>query len=296
MKNKKKTSGFTLIELLVVVSIIALLLGILMPALTKAKIQAQSIICGTNLKNYGSALYAYSMDNKDKAPFMVSWLYSQKTIQAGVDSGNVPKACRWHDDTDRPDGSLWPYLADKNVHLCPTFKTFAIRSGLDGCPNKSAHSRRTRFAVNYSYSMNWHLGFDWTMLETAKNEGMFGREISMKLSKVKRAKECLAFSEENLWAISAADWESVTGQRGKKYSSNYLNDNALWTFAIKNRPAEATDNVATYHKTPYSRRNAGNASVVFVDGHVESIQGRPGREAYETYGIPYIGHDSINIW
>ena len=50
-----RKSGFTLIELLVVISIIALLLSILMPALTKVKAQARAVVCKSNLKQLAVA-------------------------------------------------------------------------------------------------------------------------------------------------------------------------------------------------------------------------------------------------
>ena len=61
-------SGFTLIELLVVISIIALLVGILLPALGAARGSAQAIVCGGNLRSVGQAVTAYSTDNKDLLP------------------------------------------------------------------------------------------------------------------------------------------------------------------------------------------------------------------------------------
>ncbi|HOK65329.1 MAG TPA: prepilin-type N-terminal cleavage/methylation domain-containing protein [Anaerohalosphaeraceae bacterium] len=57
---RKATKGFTLIELLVVISIIALLMGIIVPALSRVKLSAQTLICSTNLKNYGTALQGYA--------------------------------------------------------------------------------------------------------------------------------------------------------------------------------------------------------------------------------------------
>ncbi|ARN57990.1 type II secretion system protein [Sedimentisphaera salicampi] len=65
-------SGFTLIELLVVISIIALLMAILMPALGKAREQAQRVVCKSNIKQVGTAMNLYSMDNEDKFASM-SW-------------------------------------------------------------------------------------------------------------------------------------------------------------------------------------------------------------------------------
>jgi prepilin-type N-terminal cleavage/methylation domain-containing protein len=61
-----KKKGFTLIELLVVISIIAMLLAILMPALSKVKKIAARVVCGTNLKGLGTAQAVYAHDYNDQ--------------------------------------------------------------------------------------------------------------------------------------------------------------------------------------------------------------------------------------
>ena len=68
MSYKKCTKGFTLIELLVVIAIIALLLAILMPALSRAKKQAQATRCLANLKQIGVAMHLYANDYDYKLP------------------------------------------------------------------------------------------------------------------------------------------------------------------------------------------------------------------------------------
>ena len=66
MSRRKR--AFTLIELLVVISIIAVLMSILMPALGKVKEQARKVICGSNQRSCVQPMYIYANDNNSKMP------------------------------------------------------------------------------------------------------------------------------------------------------------------------------------------------------------------------------------
>ncbi len=102
--------GFTLIELLVVISIIAVLMSIMMPALKKAREQARTVVCQTNLKSQSLASNLYSLDNNDA--MVVYQRFVSRTdqyiwandISPYIDSPSGAKGAQgdsWYGNTDK---------------------------------------------------------------------------------------------------------------------------------------------------------------------------------------------------
>ncbi|MEN6385366.1 MAG: type II secretion system protein [Phycisphaerales bacterium] len=153
MKNK----GFTLVELLVVISIIAILLAVLMPALNKAKEGARTLMCQNNLKQLSAAWYSYAVANdnllvcsltyKDEDQEIpkkyeyskYSWVWyptDPKTGKTLPETSSRPATLEErHEGIKR--GKLWSYAPDVDSYHCPSdnsghFRSYSIPDTMNG--------------------------------------------------------------------------------------------------------------------------------------------------------------------
>lgn len=119
--------GFTLIELLIVISIIALLLSIIVPTLSKAKQQANLILCANNQKQLLTGVMLYSADHQQFPPSIQGHNYGGTVSDPDHYFWTVPMRLNYHTLNVLPIGLeggkminvMGAYISDARLYSCP---------------------------------------------------------------------------------------------------------------------------------------------------------------------------------
>jgi prepilin-type N-terminal cleavage/methylation domain-containing protein len=180
----RSAGGFTLVELLVVIAIIAIMIGILMPSLSRAQQEAQSAVCLSNLRQVGVATLSYADDNN-------GWLFP---TDMGWDPQHV-----YYDTTQGIEiYNVWTTKVftswNPPVMLCPS----------DDQPDG-----------DHSYVMNEHLGYWNVKYSTGLPYGISPAQVVLAGEKVSTVYD---------YYMEYGDFDRVVDQyrHGTKIGSNYL--------------------------------------------------------------------------
>ena len=150
--GRRRGAGFTLIELLVVVAIIALLISILLPSLSKARAQARTALCASRLSQLTKAMLIYADDFEESPPFLALGFGDMDDIDGKDHGGTMPHDERWYweretwcvpnldticynedwttlDPIPSPrHGSLYGYTRFETMYRCPEFERMPVGS------------------------------------------------------------------------------------------------------------------------------------------------------------------------
>ena len=260
MSTKQIKKGFTLIELLVVISIIALLISILMPALNTARQQAMGAVCQGNQKSLALAWTMYAGENDSR---LVG-----NTVDVWRDGRPGPQ---WIQPAQDDDG-VWLYKNGRVNETTDEYRFNGIRAGdlwkyyesLDvlHCPGDDRWSKNTPPRDVYrSYGMAYCMGWGYFSYSTSSTYKPY-----LKIEDIKNPTRKYVFIEEDhlgMKGYNNGGWHLPINQNGINVPApGGWNPNSYAFF----------DPVGIWHNK--------RSTFAFADGHVE-LHGWEDKRTYE---------------
>jgi prepilin-type N-terminal cleavage/methylation domain-containing protein/prepilin-type processing-associated H-X9-DG protein len=189
--------GFTLVEMLVIMALIALLIVLLLPALSKVRENGRVVLCAAHERQLLTAITYYANENEDTLPAA-----RQGPTYAWVQSP-------WNNQASVTNGILFTYVSqDYKAYICPTFEM--IYKGTPGNANSQ---------VAFTYSMSEYVGNSWQSFD-----GLY------RVVRIKNPSGMLAFTDEDPWSpvfVDGVQYQNVGINNGALGVGSYNNPGSI---------------------------------------------------------------------
>lgn len=249
---RRAEAGFTLIELLVVIAIIAILAGLLLPALSRAKSKAQSITCLSNVKHLGLAWMLYADDNNGRLAYNLGGDVRTRAAATKTNLNWVNNVLNWTTDEDNTnlltitEASLAPYTAKAvKIYRCPS----------DHVLSDDQRSQGWECRIR-SYSMNAMVGDAGDFTQTGTNVNNPKYVQFFKVTAIREPAHIFVFLDEHPdsindgYFVNRADYD-----RWYDLPASYHNGAANFSFADGHAQSHAWRNELT--RRPATPKGAG---------------------------------------